>query len=244
MSAKPNDLYFYGSANLPEADGVTTGGAVDFTCKIAFNDITPNGLMDYVSSSASDTAATIAVTGRDATGVLVTETKTLNGTTLVNGSQTFERLMKGIAGGTTAVGDIAAIAHTATLSGRTAQTGSANSTGTTPPLMKLQAGDGAARALGEIIRITSGTGAGQIRQVVGLPASLGTDIVAVNRDWHGPRTTPASTRAPTACCSTCRRTRSPRCGGRSTTWPRTWPAARRGPSTRRSSCVNNNTATR
>src|SRR5689334_23297891 len=114
MSVKPNEIRFYGSANMPEADGVTTGGAIDFACKIVFNDITPNGLMDYVSSSASDTATTIAVTGRDATGVLVTETKTLTGTTVVNGSQTFERLMKGIQGGTTAVGDIAAIAHTAT----------------------------------------------------------------------------------------------------------------------------------
>lgn len=181
-SVNPSNLRFYGSANMPDVDGATTGGAVDFTTKIFFDDITPNGLMDYVSSSASDTAATITITGRDATGVIVTETKTLTGTTPVNGSQTFERLLKGAAGGTTAVGDIAAISHTPLISAHTAQAGSANSTGTTPALMKLQAGDGATAVPGTIIRTASGTGPNQIRQVID-NTSYGTDIVAVSRDW-------------------------------------------------------------
>lgn len=182
MSVNPANIKFYGSANMPDVDGATTGGAVDFTKKIFFDDISPNGLMDYVSSSASDTAVTIAVTGRDATGVMQTETKTLTGTTPVLGSQTFERLLKGLAGGTTAVGDIAAISHTAVLSARTAQAGSANSTGTTPALIKLQAGDGATAVPGTIIRTTGGTGPNQLRQVID-NTSYGTDIVAVNRDW-------------------------------------------------------------
>lgn len=182
MSVNPSNVKFYGSANMPDVDGATTGGAPDFTKKIFFDDITPNGLMDYVSSSASDTAATIALTGRDATGVIQTETKTLTGTTVVAGSQTFERLLKGLAGGTTAVGDIAAISHTAVLSARTAQAGSANSTGTTPALMKLAAGDGATVQVGQIVRSTGGTGPNQIRQIIAI-TGYGTDIVAVNRDW-------------------------------------------------------------
>lgn len=185
MSVNPSNLYFYGSANMPDADGSTTGGAVSFAKKIAFNDITPSGTMDYVSSSSSDTAATIAVTGRDGTGVIQTETKTLTGTTVVTGSQSFERLLKGLAGGTTAVGDIAAISHTKVISAHTAQTGAANSTGTTPALIKLQSGDGASVSVGQIIRITNNSPAGaqyQLRQIIDT-TSYGTDVVAVNRDW-------------------------------------------------------------
>ena len=182
MSVNPSNIRFYGSANMPDVDGATTGGAVDFTKKITFDDITPSGTMDYVSSSGSDTAATIALTGRDATGVIVTETKTLNGTTLVTGSQTFERLLKGIAGGTTAVGDIAAISHTAVISAHTCQAGSANSTAATPALMKLQSGDGASAVIGQIVRTTGGTGPNQIRTIIAV-TGYGTDVVAVSRDW-------------------------------------------------------------
>lgn len=183
MSVTLADLKFYGSANMPDVDGATTGGAVDFTTKIDFTDPTAAGLFDYVSSSASDTAATIALTGRDSTGVIVTETKTLTGTTAVAGSQTFERLLKGTAGGTTAVGDIAAISHTAVISAHTAQAGSANATGTTPPLFKLQSGDKASVAVGQIIRTTGGTGPNQLREIISVDSALGTDIVAVNRNW-------------------------------------------------------------
>lgn len=182
MTAIPSDLRFYGSANMPDVDGTTTGGAVAFNKKITFDDLSVSGTVDYVSSSASDTAATIALTGRDSTGVQVTETKTLNGVTPVTGSQSFERLLKGIAGGTTAVGDIAAIAHTASISAHTMQVGSANKSGITPALAKLQAGDGAVAQLGQIIRITAGTGVNQMRSIVAT-SGYGTDFVAVNRDW-------------------------------------------------------------
>ena len=39
MSVVPSDIVTYGSANMPEADGVTIGGAVDFTKRVAFYDI-------------------------------------------------------------------------------------------------------------------------------------------------------------------------------------------------------------
>lgn len=182
MSVIPSNIRFYGSANMPDVDGSTTGGAVAFSKKIFFDDITPSGTMNYVSSSASDTAATIALTGRDGTGVIVTENKTFNGTTPVSGSQSFERLLKGVIAGTTAVGDLAAISNTAVISAHTCQTGSANSTGTTPALMKLQSGDGASAVVGQIIRSTGGTGPNQLRQIIAI-SGYGTDIVAVNRDW-------------------------------------------------------------
>lgn len=65
MSVVPSDLVVYGSANMPETDGATVGGAVDFTKRVAFYDLTPAGTVDMVSSSASDTATKLSVAGRD-----------------------------------------------------------------------------------------------------------------------------------------------------------------------------------
>jgi hypothetical protein len=94
-------------------------------------------------------------------------------------------------GGTAAVGDVALAAHSCVLptgsvttdeTVRTAQSGSANHTGTTPALFKLQAGDGASVSLGQVIWIRSGTGANQLRQII-VTSGYGTDVVAVSRDW-------------------------------------------------------------
>ncbi len=183
MSVLPSDLVFYGSANMQDADGSTTGGAFNPAILINFNDITPTGTMDYVSSSASDSGTTTCtISGRDATGVIQTEAKAITGTTVVSGSVQFERLMKGIMTGTTAVGDIAAISHTAITSG-TAQTGAA-ATASASATITLASGGGAASgmAIGTIIRITNNSPAGvanQLRRVV----AIATDTISVNRDW-------------------------------------------------------------
>src|SRR5690242_13792317 len=203
MSVLPSDIVVYGSANMPEADGVTNGGAVDFTRRVAFYDIAPAGSVDVLSSSASDTATKITYYGRDPTGVVQSQTLTLNGQTWVTGSQTLERLLYAALsgatangpvanpGGTAAVGDVALAAHSCVLpsssvttdaSLRTAQSGSANHSGTTPALFKLQFGDGAAVAVGQIIWTKSGTGSNQLRQIIAT-SGYGTDIVAINRDW-------------------------------------------------------------
>lgn len=184
MSVKPGDIRFYGSANMPDADGATTGGALDTTKKITFTDISPTGTMDYVSSSSSDTASTITLSMRDSTGAIQTETKTLTGTTKVTGSQSSERLLKGVAGGTTAVGVIAAISHTAVVSGHTAQT-SANSTGITPALITLQSGDGSSAAIGQIIRLENNLPTGVqflLKEIIAV-TGYGTDVVAIDSDW-------------------------------------------------------------
>jgi hypothetical protein len=197
MSVTPNNLVIYGSANMPEADSATVGGAVDFTKVIAFVDITPAGTVDCVSSSGSDTAVKLQVSGRDSTGTVQTPAAvTLNGTTAITGigsSQSFERILAAVItggaigglsnpGGTTAVGDVALYAHTALISAHTAQAGAANTNGTTPPLMVLQSGDGASVAVGDIIRIKTNTGANQLRSIIGT-SGYGTDTVAINRDW-------------------------------------------------------------
>lgn len=197
MSVFPSDIVTYGSANMPEADSATVGGAIDTTKAVAWYDLSANDTVDAVSSSASDTATKIQVMGRDATGVVVTSTAaTLNGQTVitnVGSAGTLERILAAVTtggaiaglsnpGGTTAVGDIALYRHTAVLSGRTAQTGAANSTGITPAIFKMQSGDGASASAGMIIRIKSNTGVNQLRQVIAT-SGYGTDVVALNRDW-------------------------------------------------------------
>ena len=198
MSVTPNNIVAYGSVNMPEADGVIVGGAVDFTDRVAFYDITPSRRRRRVSSSASDTATKMQVTGRDTTGAIQTPAAiTLNGTTPVTGSQTFERLLYGDHHrGGRRIGPAGQPGRHRRRSamwrvyaprrGRspahTAQAGSANTSGTTPPLFKLQAGDGASVSAGQIIRITGGTGQYQMRQIIAT-SGYGTDVVAVNRDW-------------------------------------------------------------
>jgi hypothetical protein len=210
MSVLPSDIVVYGSANMPETDGVTSGGSVDFTRRVAFYDIAPAGTVDVISSATSDTATKIAYYGRDPTGVIQSQTLTLNGQTWVTGSQGLERLLYAALsgatangpvanpGGTAAVGDVALAAHSCVLpSGsvttdatiRTAQSGSANHSGTTPALFKLQSGDGANVSAGQIIWTKSGAGSNQLRQIIAT-AGYGTDMVAVSRDWS---TVPDST---------------------------------------------------
>jgi hypothetical protein len=203
MSVLPSDIVVYGSANMPEADGAINGGSVDFTRRIAFYDIAPAGSVDVISTSASDTATKITYYGRDPTGVIQSQTLTLNGQTWVTGSQSLERLLYAALsgatangpipnpGGTVAVGDVALAAHNCVLpagsvttdaSLRTAQAGSANHSGTTPALFKLQSGDGTSVAVGQFIWTKSGTGANQLRQIIST-SGYGTDLVAISRDW-------------------------------------------------------------
>ncbi len=195
-----SDIRYYGSANMPEADGVTVGGAIDFTKRIEFADLSVNGLFDVVSSSASDTATKAQILFRDATGIATTSSAvTLTGQTKVAlGAVNAQRLLAGVItggaiaglanpGGTTAVGDVAIIAHTLTVSAHTMQAGSANAPGGTslvPAVAKLQAGDGASAAPGMVLRTTGGTGANQIRRILSVnPNGLGADFVAVDRNW-------------------------------------------------------------
>src|SRR3984893_1116559 len=170
MSVLPSDIVVYGSANMPEVDAAIPGGPVDSTRRVAFYDIAPAGNIDAISSSPSDTATKINYYGRDSTGVIQNQTLTLNGQTWVIGSQALERLLYASSsgatangpaanpGGTAAVGDVALAAHSCVLptgsvttdaTVRTAQSGSANHSGTTPALFKLQAGDGASVSLGQ-----------------------------------------------------------------------------------------------
>jgi hypothetical protein len=204
MSVLPSDIVVYGSADMPETDGATIGGAVDFTRRVAFYDVGPTGSVDVISSASSDTATKIVYSGRDSAGTIQSQTLTLNGQSWVTGSQSLERLLCGALsgasakgplanpGGPPAVGDVALAAHgcvlppgaaTTDATIHTGQAGSANHSGATPALFKLQSGDGNMVSAGQIIWTKSGTGPNQLRQIIAT-AGYGTDMVAVNRDWE------------------------------------------------------------
>ena len=199
MSVIISDLVLNGCATMPEADGVTIGGAIDFSKRVEFNgtSISPTTQFDLVSSSAADTGVHCQISYRDATGVVQTPAfVTTNGTTkAVLTTIAAERLLSGVVtggaigalsnpGGTTAAGDVAVISHTLVITGHTMQAGSANATTSNPPVAFLQSGDGAAVSVGQVLRTTGGTGPNQIRRILVVnPNALGADYVAVNRNW-------------------------------------------------------------
>jgi hypothetical protein len=203
MTVLISDIVFYGAANMPEADNLPVGGGVDFTRGITFSDIQPGGTLDVISSSSADDATILSYYGRDPSGAIQNQTVTLNGRSWVTGSQLIERILYAALsgatpngpvanpGGTPAVGDVVLGSHncvvpsgsiTTDATVHTCQIGSANSSGSTPPLLALQAGDGAIVSPGQILWTKSGTAAYSMRQIIAT-SGYGTDIVAVNRNW-------------------------------------------------------------
>ena len=182
MSVIPSDLIVYGCANHQETDAGTQGGAISTSKKLVFNDITPTGNMQVVSSNAGDTTQTVTITGRNAGGTIISEVKTLTGVTVVpmTVQTSWERLLKAVKSATTA-GDVAAEAVTATLS-NTAQ-GGANSTASLMAYITLNAAASAADDFynGQVIRTTGGTGPNQIRSIIDYDGT--TKRAYVSRDW-------------------------------------------------------------
>lgn len=93
MSITSSELKFYGSANMPEDDVSTSGGAIDTTVSVIFTDIAATDNVTVISDDVGDTM-NITVTGRLATGVIDDDIIALNGTTRVSGVKNFERILK------------------------------------------------------------------------------------------------------------------------------------------------------
>lgn len=192
MSVLMRDLWIRGSANMPDIDGVLTGGAIAWNQKVSFVDIVPNGFMDLVSSASGDTAVQVSIQGRDPTGIIQTQVLTTNGLTPVTGNVTFERMMKSVVIAGTGVGDIAVFSHTQIVSGSpSGAVAAANATGTTDASVTLATGQGASCAIGDVIRLTNNVPAGMngiIREII----SLSGDVAYVNADWTSGATVPTS----------------------------------------------------
>lgn len=97
------DIIVYGAANMPETDSESpVGGAIDRTIKIQnldMSDVGGTDTLEVLSSAGGDTTQTITVTGRDASGIIVTEDFELTGATPVNGVVSFQRILKVVSDG-------------------------------------------------------------------------------------------------------------------------------------------------
>ena len=147
---------------MPDDDTpVDIGSAIDTSRKPIFQRLDADGNVQVVSSAAGDTTQTVTVTGRKPSGAVISEGKTLTGLTPVpmTVETTWERLLKGIKSAT-AAGDVAIEAVTAKHSG-TAAAGGADT-------ITLDAGASAVNGfyVRYLIRITGGTGAGQINAFI------------------------------------------------------------------------------
>src|ERR1700716_2907780 len=90
------DLVLYHAATQSDTDVGTVGGAIDLLRRPDFTQATAADTVEALSSSASDTAPTLTIEARKADGTVVSETKTLTGTTAVifSGNGAIDRILK------------------------------------------------------------------------------------------------------------------------------------------------------
>lgn len=95
MAVVDTDIKVYCSLNMPESNGTTSGGGIDLATKAVFTDIAATDSVKIVSDNAADTTQVVTITGRDASGAIISSIINLNGTTLsAASSNTFERILK------------------------------------------------------------------------------------------------------------------------------------------------------
>jgi hypothetical protein len=91
MSIAASDLILYSSANTPEDDTSTSGGAIDATSRPVLTQLSSNAQICFVSDGADTRGITVKF--RNAAGAVVTETPSLNGAVEVLTSATAERIL-------------------------------------------------------------------------------------------------------------------------------------------------------
>lgn len=179
MAVAVQDIRPYGINNPASLDATTpVGGAV----KLTFSSpplIDVSGAIQGVSSDAGDVGSfVLACLGYNLAGVAITDSVAPNGQTPTAFAQSFSQMHRGNINNTAALGDVAIEAVTP-IRANTAQAGSAAA-------IILDAGASAVDRFysAMIIRLTGGTGAGQIRQIISYSGS--TKEAVVDRDWDTP----------------------------------------------------------
>lgn len=95
MSVLASEIVIYGSTVMAEDDTTgSVGGSINTAIKMEFTDISPSGTVEMLSSAVGDTTQTVTIHYRDTQGVLTSEQKTVNGTSVVAFTSTMERIMK------------------------------------------------------------------------------------------------------------------------------------------------------
>lgn len=92
------DLQAYASANMPDTDSGTNGGAIDTLRRVDYTQIAANDDIEVVSTSASDTQ-NCTIDARDTDGTITSQTAALTGTTAkifstLGGDGIVERVLK------------------------------------------------------------------------------------------------------------------------------------------------------
>lgn len=82
MPIVATDLILYASANTPEDDSATTGGAIDELRRLDFTQIAADDDIEAISDNAGDTQS-VELDARNLAGAIVTEVETMTGTTAV-----------------------------------------------------------------------------------------------------------------------------------------------------------------
>ena len=94
MPIAASDLIAKCPLNRPEDDVATGGGGEDVDNRPDFTQLAANDTLEMVSDNAGDTTQGVTVTGRDAAGAILSDTKTVNGLSVVAFTGTFERVLK------------------------------------------------------------------------------------------------------------------------------------------------------
>jgi len=104
MSVTVDQIVVYGAANIAENNTSGHGGAIDTSKRYIFGDhlLANNpaasggdGTLRYYSTNNADNGVDVTITGRNTGGSIVTETKTLaNSGVVQTGTQVFERILK------------------------------------------------------------------------------------------------------------------------------------------------------
>lgn len=97
MPIADTDLKKYQSANMPEDDAGTSGGAINTNGILEVTQLAANDALEALSSNAADTM-NLTIHGRSAAGAIVNEVKALNGTNVVSFTVlgTIERFLKAL----------------------------------------------------------------------------------------------------------------------------------------------------
>ena len=88
-----SELIAYLCANLPEEDVSPGGGGIDATDIVSMSQLAAPDKVAFTSDTVGD-VRTVTITGRDATGVMVSEVVNLNGTTRVVSANIYDRIAK------------------------------------------------------------------------------------------------------------------------------------------------------
>jgi len=181
MAVENKNIKWHGSQTMPDSDTPTDiGGAIDKSTSVTFADLENTGACKVMSENANDDSQTVTVYGRNTAGEKVNEGIALDGTTPQTGSTSFERLLKGVKSSST-------LGHVAIMSTTNDHTGTATD-GTSDNITLAAGASGTDDEYQfKVIRITTGTGAGQLREIVKYD---GTTKIAYVRDWS---TTPDAT---------------------------------------------------